>query len=140
MESSAFKRYYPKLILFRNEAKLQKQWIKDLDRQMLLAGRTQKWEWRLLFCIISLCFQKYVYTLPSKSRFLRVFREGETGWRPSKVQTSSYKINKYNMINIINTTVCYIWKLLRVNPKSFHHKEKFIFLLFNFVSIWDGAH
>ena len=36
-----------------------------------------------------------------------------------KVQASSYKINKYwgynvlyNMINIINTATCYIWKLL----------------------------
>ena len=35
-----------------------------------------------------------------------------------KVQIPTYKINKYrdvmhNMINIINTDVCYIWKLLR---------------------------
>lgn len=42
------------------------------------------------------------------------------------------------MINIINSTVCYIQKL-RVNPKSFDHKEKFIFLFFNFISIWDDG-
>ena len=35
----------------------------------------------------------------------------------------------YNMTNIINTAVCYIWKSLRVNPKSTHLKEKkFLFL------------
>ena len=28
----------------------------------------------------------------------------------------------YNMINIINTSVCYPWK--RVNPKNIHHKER----------------
>ena len=54
-----------------------------------------------------------------------------------KVQTSSYKMNKYrdamyNMINIIKTAVCCIWKLLRVNPKSSHYKEK-IFFSFSFI-------
>ena len=29
----------------------------------------------------------------------------------------------YNLINAIDKAVCYIWKLLRVNPKSSHHKE-----------------
>ena len=47
----------------------------------------------------------------------------------------------YNMINTIDTAVCYIWKLLnRVNPKSSHHKEKTLFFyFFNFVSIWDDG-
>ena len=31
----------------------------------------------------------------------------------------------YNMIHINNTAVCYIWKLLRVNPKSSHKKKNF---------------
>ena len=33
----------------------------------------------------------------------------------------------YYMSHIMNTIVYYIWKLLRVNPKNSHHKEK-IFL------------
>ena len=33
----------------------------------------------------------------------------------------------YNTINIINTAVYYIWKLLRVNPKGSHQKEKIFF-------------
>ena len=31
----------------------------------------------------------------------------------------------YNLINVTNTAACYTWKLLRVNPKSSHPKEKF---------------
>ena len=31
----------------------------------------------------------------------------------------------YSMINMINTAVGYIWKLLGVISKSSHHKEKF---------------
>ena len=38
----------------------------------------------------------------------------------------------YSMINVINTAACYMWKLLRVKPKSSHHKEN-IFYFFNFV-------
>ena len=42
----------------------------------------------------------------------------------------------YNLIDIINTAVHYILKLLRVNPKSSHQKEENIFLCFlNVVSI-----
>ena len=34
----------------------------------------------------------------------------------------------YNMINIMNTAVHYIWKLLKgVIPKNSHHKEKYFF-------------
>ena len=33
----------------------------------------------------------------------------------------------YNMINIMNTAACYTLKLLRVNPKSSHHKGKILF-------------
>ena len=49
-----------------------------------------------------------------------------------KVHSSSYKLNKYkdvmyNLINIINTAVCYVRKLLRVNPKSSSHgKDVFL--------------
>ena len=43
----------------------------------------------------------------------------------------------YNMINIINTAVCYTWKL-RVNSKSSYHKESFFFF-FSFVSMWDDG-
>ena len=31
----------------------------------------------------------------------------------------------YNLINITNTAACYTWKLLRINCKSSHPKEKF---------------
>ena len=41
------------------------------------------------------------------------------------------------MINIINTAICYIWKVLkdkRANPKNFHHKGKtFFFNLILFI-------
>ena len=36
----------------------------------------------------------------------------------------------YNMINIINTAVCYIWKLLREQILGSHHKENIFFFLF----------
>ena len=42
---------------------------------------------------------------------------------------------KYNMTNIMNTATCYTLKLLRVNPKSSHHKAEIFFCFFNFVSI-----
>ena len=42
------------------------------------------------------------------------------------------------MKTTVNTALCYIWKLLRVNPRSSHHKENFFFL-FNFVSLWDDG-
>ena len=29
----------------------------------------------------------------------------------------------YNMMTIVKPAVWYIWKLLRINPKSSHHKE-----------------
>ena len=42
----------------------------------------------------------------------------------------------FNMINVINTAVCYTWKLLRVNHKHSHHKaKKFFFDFFNVVSV-----
>ena len=31
-------------------------------------------------------------------------------------------------------------KLKRVNPKSSHHKEKYVFFLFNFISVWDDGY
>ena len=48
-------------------------------------------------------------------------------------QTKSYKIStedvRYNMKNVINRAVCYIWKLLRVNPQfSYSVLIKGIFL------------
>ena len=45
---------------------------------------------------------------------------------------NKYRDAMYNMINIIKTAVCCIWKLLRVNPKSSHYKEK-IFFSFSFI-------
>lgn len=30
----------------------------------------------------------------------------------------------YRMLTMVNNIVSYIWKLLRVDFKSFHHKEK----------------
>ena len=47
-----------------------------------------------------------------------------------KVQTSSYKISPgdviFGMVAIVNNTVLYILKLLRVDIKSSHHKKKFV--------------
>ena len=52
-------------------------------------------------------------------------------------QTSSYEISSrdvmYDKIYIINTDVWYMWKLLKVNPKNSHHKEKVFFSFVNFV-------
>ena len=49
-----------------------------------------------------------------------------------KIQTSSYKISAwdmmYNMINKINTSIHYIWKLLRECILSSDHKEQYLFL------------
>ena len=42
------------------------------------------------------------------------------------------------MINMISAAVCYIWNLLRLNPKTSHHKENFP--LFNFIFIQDDEH
>ena len=60
----------------------------------------------------------------------------------SEKVTITGKIKKYytvnimlNMIRMINTVVCYIQKLLTVNTKGSHHKEKYFFYLLNFVSI-----
>lgn len=38
-----------------------------------------------------------------------------------------------------NTALCYISKLT-VNPKRSHYKEKNLFYIFNFVSVWDDIH
>lgn len=53
---------------------------------------------------------------------------GKMGKGGQKAQASSWKINiwdviMYNMVNIVNNTVLNIWKLLRVDLKSFHHKK-----------------
>ena len=40
------------------------------------------------------------------------------------------------MINISNTDICNIWKLLTVNPEFSSQK----FFLFDFISIWDDVH
>jgi len=43
----------------------------------------------------------------------------------------------YNIINIINIAVCYIWKLLKEKSLRFLITKKTFFYFFNFVSIWD---
>ena len=54
------------------------------------------------------------------------------------VQISSNKTHKsYNMIKITNTALCYIWMLLRVNPKAFLNQRNFIFL---YLYLWDDIH
>lgn len=42
----------------------------------------------------------------------------------------------YNVINTINTDVCYWWKLLRVNLKISHHKENFFFKFHVYIRWW----
>ena len=41
----------------------------------------------------------------------------------------------YDTINTINIAIYYVKVVKRVNPKSSHHKEKYFFCFFNFVSI-----
>ena len=43
----------------------------------------------------------------------------------------------YNIINIINTAVYYIWKLLKEKSLRFLITKKTFFYFFNFVSTWD---
>ena len=51
-----------------------------------------------------------------------------------KSQTFTYKISPkdimYNMMTIVNTSGRYLNAVLRVNPNSFHHKEKKIFFFY----------
>ena len=65
----------------------------------------------------------------------------------SEKVTISCKIKKYytmgimlNMIRMINTVVCYIQKLLTVNTKGSHHKQKyfFIYLILYLYEMIDG--
>ena len=42
----------------------------------------------------------------------------------------------YNVINIINTDVCYKWELLRVNLKISHHKENVFFKFHVYIRWW----
>ena len=64
---------------------------------------------------------------------------GGEGLGGQKIQTSSYQISitdvMYN-ITLINTAVCYIWKLL-VNPEFSSQGKNYFF---NFVSVWDEGH
>ena len=60
-----------------------------------------------------------------------------------KVQTFSFKINKYksynihyikyHMKNMKHVNVLYMKAVKRVNPKSSHHEEKIFLLLFFFI-------
>ena len=47
-----------------------------------------------------------------------------------KVQTFSCKVSHgnvmYSMMNIVNNVISNIWKFLRVNLKSSHHKKIFL--------------
>ena len=48
----------------------------------------------------------------------------------------------YNMINIINSTVCYM-TFKGANPKNSHHKGKknlYSFYFLNFESTWDDEY
>ena len=46
-----------------------------------------------------------------------------------------------NMINIINTAVCYIWKLVKVNPMWVLMTKKIIFSIYSIIlSIWDDGY
>lgn len=62
-------------------------------------------------------------------------RNGQMGESGQKKQTSSYKVSTWdricNIMTIANIAVWCIWMLLmRVNPKSSNHKEKFISFYF----------
>ena len=54
-------------------------------------------------------------------------------------QLSTRDVMYNNLINIINTAVCYVWKLTRVNLKSFHHRNKTFFhsLILNLYETMD---
>ena len=53
---------------------------------------------------------------------------GKIGEGGQKVQTSIYNISRgdvmYSMVTIVNNTVVYIWKLLKIDLKSSHHEKK----------------
>ena len=52
----------------------------------------------------------------------------KTGEGGQKVQSASYRISHggvmYSSVTPVNNTVLHIWKLLRVNLESSHHKEE----------------
>ena len=62
--------------------------------------------------------------------------KGELDEGSQNIENSFISIREefYNMINVINTVVCYIWKLLRVNPESSHHNEKYFF---SFIFVYE---
>ena len=77
------------------------------------------------------CISKTNKVIEKEIRFVaREARDVRRGYwiKAAKVQTSGYKIDKNqgcnNMINIVNTAVCFIYRkvVTRVNPKSSHHK------------------
>ena len=71
---------------------------------------------------------------------------GELDGGRQKLQNPSYRINKevnkecnvqHDKYNEHCCVLC--MKVKRVNPKSYHHKEKFFFYFFNFIPIWDDG-
>lgn len=60
--------------------------------------------------------------------------EVRTAERWSKKQISNYKISTgnvmYNMTTIVTLLGVCVWKLLRINPKSSHHKKIVFFIFF----------
>ena len=78
-------------------------------------------------------------------------RVGETGEIGQKVQTSSYKIYKpwgcncsHSMVTTVKNILLYIWKTLRVNPKSFHHMKKIYYYVWSWMLtknlLWSSFH
>lgn len=45
----------------------------------------------------------------------------------------------YNMINIVKTTACSQMRVLKINPKSSHNKEKMFYYFFNFVATGEDG-
>ena len=61
--------------------------------------------------------------------------ERGTGEGGQKVQSASYRLSHggimYSSVTPVNNTVLHIWKLLRVNIESSHHKEENSVILFD---------
>ena len=76
---------------------------------------------------------------------LEAHSSGKEEWDEGsqKVQTlvmrqESTRYVTYNMMNIINTVVCYIWKPLREKANSYHHRENFFPFIYIYVK-WASS-
>ena len=95
--------------------------INQIVKKPLLIYLTYMWNWPL-------SSQKTLIENRLIVARSRGVESGGNGCRRSKgtsfqLQNKCHGDIMYNMVNIVNNTVVYIWKLLRVYLKSSHHKK-----------------